>query len=94
MAQNKNSPEASHAAVITQGEAHHENAAAAAQEIEIVQGVVNAQNNAAAIAALRPIQRFLHNIFGLTRTQCVAVTSDGYEYFMDFENIQWESIEK
>ena len=22
------------------------------------------------------------------------MTSDGYEYFMDFENMQWESIEK
>ena len=82
MAQNKNSPEASHAAVITQGEAHHENAAAAAQEIEIVQGVVNAQNNAAAIAALIPIQRVLHSIVVITRMQFVAVVADGYEDFV------------
>ena len=87
MAQNTNSSEASHAAVITQGEAHHENAAAEAQKIEIVQGVVNAQNNAAAIAALIPIQRVLHSIVVITRIQFAAVVADGYEDFVEFDGM-------
>ena len=64
------------------------------QEAEIVQGVVNAENNTSGIAAFIPLQRVLHTIFGLTWAQCVAVAADGYEDFMDFENIQSGNIEK
>ena len=56
--------------------------------------VANEANNAAAIASLIEIQRFLHTIVGLTRTKFVAVAADKYEDFMDFENMQWGSIEK
>ena len=74
MAKNANTVEASQAAAITQGEAKNTNVSAAAQAAEIFQGLVNAENNAADIAALRPIQKVLHTITGLTWTQCVAVS--------------------
>ena len=76
----------------TQGAAHDTNKAA--QAAAIVQGLVNAKNNSAAIVALIPLHRVLHTIVGLTRTQCAAMAADGYEDFMDFENMQWDSIEK
>ena len=92
MAQNANVSVASQAAAITQIEAQNANLAAAAQAAEIFQLVVNAENKAAEIAVLIPLQRVLHTIVSLTWTQCVAVTADGYEDFMDFENMQWGKI--
>ena len=89
MAQNANTSAAVQAAEIAQGAEYNANVAAAAQAAAIVQGLVNAENNAIAIAALSPIQRVFHTIVVLTRIQCVAVASDGYKYFMDFEKIQW-----
>mmetsp|Transcript_15996 Transcript_15996/g.23840 ORF Transcript_15996/g.23840 Transcript_15996/m.23840 type:complete len:787 (+) Transcript_15996:5053-7413(+) len=53
-----------------------------------------AQNAAAAIMALSPLQRVLHTIVGLAQPACVAVAADGYEEFMDFENMQWKDVEK
>ena len=53
-----------------------------------------AQNAAAAIMALSPLQRVLHRIVGLSQPACVAVAADGYETFMDFENMQWKDVEK
>ena len=76
----------------TQGAAHDINKAA--QAASIVQVLVKAKNNSAAIVALSPLRRVLHTIFGLTRTQCATVAADGYEDFTDFENMQWDSIEK
>ena len=94
MAQNANRLASSQAEEITQGAAQNANVAAVDQAEEIIQRLENAANNAAAVVALSPIQRVLHTIVVLTRTQCVAVVSDGYKDFMDFENIQWDSIEK
>ena len=50
--------------------------------------------NSVAIAALIPLQIVLDTIVDLNRTQCVSVAADGYEDFMKFENMQWDSIEK
>ena len=83
----------SQTAVIKQVEAHNANVSTAAQAAGIFQGVVNAKNNAADIQALRPHLRVLHTICGLTWTQCVYVSTDGYEDFMDFENMKWDGIE-
>ena len=94
MAHNVNIEAASLAEAITQGAAHNENLAIAAQATAIIQGVVNTENNAAAIAALIPLQRVLHTIVGLNRTQFLDVSADGYEDFVDFENMQWDNIEK
>ena len=77
---------------ISQGGA--KNANTSAQAAATVQGLVNAENNAAAILASIPLQIVFHTIVGLTRTQCAAVAADGYEDFMEFENMQWDSIEK
>ena len=68
--------------------------ASASQAVEIFQLVIHAENNAAEIAVLIPLQRVLHTIFSLTWTQCIAVDADGYEDFINFKNMQWDSIEK
>ena len=94
MAQNANTVEKFHAAAISQGSSQNLNVAEAAQVEEIVQGSVNAENNAAAIATLIPLQRLLHTIVGLTRKKCASMEADGYEDFMEFENMQWDNIEK
>ena len=94
MAQNANTEAEAQAEAITQGEAHNENVAAADQTAAIVQGVVNVENSAAAIVALSALQRVLHIIVGLTRTKCVAVADYGYEDFMVFEDMQWDSTKK
>ena len=94
MKQNENTPAAYQVTIITQGAAHNTNEAAADQSSAIVQEVVNAKNNSAAIVALIPLQIFLHIVVVLTHTQCVSVAADGYEDFMEFENMQWDSIEK
>ena len=92
MAHNKNASEASYTAEIEQGLEKNENAAAKSESI--VQGVVNEENNASDIKAQIPLQRVLHTIVGLTRTQCVTAAADGYEDFTDFDNLQWDSIKK
>ena len=92
MAQNSAAAAADQASEIAQGSSN--NAYEAAQAEAIVKGVINAANNAAAIAALIPLQRSLRTNTGPTRTQCAAVATDGYEYFMEFEIMQWYSIEK
>ena len=94
MAQNSNVAEAYQVAAITQGVSHNANVTAAAQSAAIVQCVVNTENNVADISSLRPLQIFLHTIVGLTQTQWVSVAAGGYEYFMNFENIQWYIIKK
>ena len=43
---------------------------------------------------MRPLQRVFHAIVCLTWTQYVDVAADRYEDFIDFENMQWYSIEK
>ena len=55
---------------------------------------MNESNNSVSIAELSSLQRVLHKIVGLTRTQCAAVASYGYEDFIEFENMKWDSIEK
>ena len=49
---------------------------------------------AALIAALSPLQRLLHTNCGLTQAQYTAMAADGYVDLMDFENMQWTSVEK
>ena len=46
------------------------------------------------LAGLDPIQRVLNNVVGLTQPQCVAIEADGYQEFMDFENMNWINVEK
>ena len=43
---------------------------------------------------MRSLQRVLHIIVGLNRTQCVDVAAAGNEELMVFENMQWYRIEK
>ena len=86
MAQNKNKAVSYQVAAIAKVVLQNKNAVA--QEESIFQVVVNSANNTASIAALRPLNRSLYIIVGLTWTQCVAVNSDGYEYFAEFENMQ------
>ena len=88
MAQNKNTAELAHAAEITQGSSHNANVTESAQESPIFQGVVHVENNAASITELIPLQRVLHTILGINQTQCIDVAYDGYEDFMEFENMQ------
>ena len=82
MAHKSNAESASQAAEITQVEAQNTNVAAESQTEEIFQGVLNAENKTADIVELRPLQRVLHTIVGLTWTQCLDVATDGYEYCM------------
>ena len=78
MAQNANATEAAQSEEITQRSANNTNVSAAAQAEEIVQVLVNDENNTASIEVLRPLQIFLHTIFGLTRTQNAALATDRY----------------
>ena len=55
---------------------------------------MNESNNSVSVAELSSLQRVRHKIVGLTRTQCAAVASYGYEDFIEFENMKWDSIEK
>ena len=41
-----------------------------------------------------PLQRVLHTIVGITRTQYIDVAADVYEDFMEFENMQWDISKK
>ena len=91
MSQNADAASSTEALAMAQGASHNSNSAA--QASAIFQGVVNVENNNAEIAWLIPLQRFLNAIVGLTPKECVAVAADWYEYFMDFENIQWDNIE-
>ena len=93
MTHNANTAVSAQSSETTKGEAQNANVAALYQAVSIIQGVVTAANNAASIAGMSPLQRFLHTIIGLNQTQCVAVSADRYEYFMEFENMQWDSIE-